>query len=299
MVVFDMEALILLEILLAIIPVGFIAALMGIGGGVLIIPILTAFFHIGIKEAIAVSIVTVVATSITGGSRYLKQGIANVRLGVFLELSTALGAIVGAFATILAPPYVLYLILSVLLFYLSFVQITTSKVEAEKIKHKGFARVEEDGVARALQLSGKYYDTAEGKDVVYRVTGTFKGLVASLVAGICSGMLGIGGGVLKVPVMNQLMNIPMKVAIATSKFMISITASTGAIIYILLGFVNFELMAPTALGVIIGALLGTMVMNRVKAEKLKILFGLLLIYFAYLMLAKGLYAILGVRLPGV
>ena len=294
-----MDPLTLLGVLLAIVPAGFIAALLGIGGGVVIIPVLVAFFKVGIKEAIAASIVAVIATSIAGASRYLKQGITNVRLGIFLEMSTALGAIIGALMTVLAPPSLLYFVLSALLFYLSFSQIATSREEAEKLERGGFARVEEDRVARLLRLSSSYYDVAEGEEVEYKIARSCYGLLASLAAGICSGMLGIGGGVLKVPVMNQVMNVPMKVAVATSKFMVGITASTGAIIYLLSGHVNFELVAPTALGVMIGALLGTAVMNRIRADKLKILFGLLLVYFGYLMFARGLYAASGIRLPGV
>lgn len=293
-----MEALILLKVLVTTIPVGFVAALMGIGGGSLIIPILVTFFQIDIKEAIAVSIVMVIATSISGSSRYLKQGITNVRLGIFLELTTAIGAAVGAVITTLAPSYFLYLLLSILLYYLSFIQIRTSRLEFEKVRYEKFTLLEEDSIARVLHLSDRYYDRAEGKYIDYNVCNSFKGLISSFMAGICSGMLGIGGGVLKVPIMNTLMNIPMKVAIATSKFMMGITASTGALIYLMTGYVNLELVSSTVLGVAIGALIGASIMNRVQANKLKILFGILLLYFAYLMLARGISILVGWRLPG-
>jgi uncharacterized membrane protein YfcA len=265
---------------------GFFGALLGIGGGVIIIPCLTMFFNFGIKEAIAVSIVSVVATSIAGASRYVEQRITNVRLGMFLETATTAGAVSGAFLAVKAPSSFLYILMGILLIYLSVSQLLTRKKEEEKLRNDLFI-TKEDEISRKLGLSNKYPDIAEGKEVNYTVIRTKSGLIASYLAGLISAMLGVGGGIIKVPVMNQLMNVPMKAAVATSKFMIGVTASTGALLYLAYGLVNTEAVAPVAMGVMIGATAGTSVMNKMKAGFIKLIFGLILLYFAYNMIIKG------------
>ncbi len=278
---------------------GFIGALLGIGGGTIIVPVLTVYYHVSIKEAIAVSIVSVIATSTAGGSRYVEQKITNVKLALFLESATTTGALSGAFLVIFTPQSFLFLILASIISYLFLSQIKGIGWETDKIIHDKFIRVKEDTVSKKLGLSSKYYDVAEGKEVIYRVHRSTHGFVASYFAGIISGLLGIGGGILKVSFMNQIMEIPLKVAIATSKFMIGVTASTSALLYFLSGLVNLSLAAPIALGVALGATTGTMFMNRIKVKKLKLMFSFLLLYFAYLMFAKGVYLSTGVKFPGV
>ena len=265
---------------------GFIGALLGVGGGVVIIPCLTMFFNFGIKEAIAVSIVSVVATSIAGASRYVEQRITNVRLGMFLETATTAGAVSGAFLAVKVPSSYLYILMGILLIYLSISQLLTREKEEKKLKNDLFV-AEEDGLSKKLGLSNSYPDVAEGKEVKYTVTRAKSGLIASYLAGVISAMLGVGGGIIKVPIMNQIMNVPMKAAVATSKFMIGVTASTGALLYLAYGLVNTEAVAPVAIGVIVGATAGTSVMNRMKAGFIKLIFGLLLLYFAYNMIIKG------------
>jgi uncharacterized membrane protein YfcA len=267
---------------------GLFGAVLGIGGGVIIIPCLVMFFGFSIKEAIAVSIVSVVATSIAGASRYVDQRMTNVRLGMFLETATTAGAVSGALLTIKMPSSLLYLMMGLLLIYLSISQISTRRREEEKLRKDLFLG-KEDGIARKLGLSNSYPDLAEGKEVKYTVVRTKSGLIASYLAGIISAMLGLGGGIIKVPIMNQLMNVPMKAAVATSKFMIGVTASTGALLYLAYGLVNGEAVAPVAVGVMIGATAGTYVMNRMKASFIKLTFGLLLLYFAYNMIMRGIY----------
>jgi len=265
---------------------GFIGALLGIGGGVIIIPCLTMFFGFDIKEAIAVSIVSVVATSTAGASRYVEQRITNVRLGMFLETATTAGAVSGAFLAVKTPSSFLYILMGLLLIYLSASQIITRKSEEERLRNDLF-KAEEGRISRRLKLSASYPDVAEGKEVRYTVTRTGPGLIASYLAGVISAMLGVGGGIIKVPIMNQLMNVPIKAAVATSKFMIGVTASTGALLYLAYGLVNMETVAPVAIGTMLGATAGTSVMNRVKAGFLKLIFGILLLYFAYNMIMKG------------
>jgi Predicted permeases len=176
--------------------------------------------------------------------------------------------------------------MGILLIYLSVSQLLTRKKEEEKLRNDLFI-TKEDEISRKLGLSNKYPDIAEGKEVNYTVIRTKSGLIASYLAGLISAMLGIGGGIIKVPVMNQLMNVPMKAAVATSKFMIGVTASTGALLYLAYGLVNTEAVAPVAMGVMIGATAGTSVMNKMKAGFIKLIFGLILLYFAYNMIIKG------------
>ncbi|MCD6369463.1 MAG: sulfite exporter TauE/SafE family protein [Thermoproteales archaeon] len=293
-----MSPLDIVLLLLTGLAAGTCGALMGIGGGVIMVPVLTAFFAIPVKEAAAASLVTVIATSMAGSSRYLKQRMVNIRLAFLLETVTSLGAITGALLTILVPPYILYFILSVLLGYLALQQFKTRGIEEEKIRHMGYKNVKEDKVARILKLASSYYDLAERTLVEYNISNTGVGLIASFFAGVLSAMLGIGGGVLKVSFMNQLMNTPIKAAIATSKFMIDITASTGAIIYYITGIVNLAIVAPMVLGVTSGAIMGATVMNKIKSRRLKTGFALLLAYLSYLMLRKGIYIYTGMLLPG-
>ena len=134
-------------------------------------PTLTFFFGVSIKEAIASSVVTVVATSVAGASRYLKQGVANVRLGVFLEVATSAGALTGALATVAAPPHLLYLALFATLSLLGALQITRRGIESEKIALGGYASAEEDGLSTALKLSSSYFDASANAEVAYRVRG--------------------------------------------------------------------------------------------------------------------------------
>ncbi len=290
--------ILLIGVMLALIPVGFLAALVGIGGGVVVVPLLTLVFGYDVKQAAAIGVVTVVASGITSASRYLKQGLTNLRLAFFLSLSSSTGAIIGAFASLWAPPVALYIALSCVLAYVGVDQVLTRRVEAKRIASGSFAHAPRDALASALSLSGSYFDEATGKLVEYKVSRSLQGLSASVMAGIVSGLLGIGGGVLNVPIMNNIMNVPMKVAVATSKLKVMITACTAALVYILTGRVDPILVAPTVLGVSLGAFMGTKVMNKVRTESLKALFGVLLIVFSYLLLARGL-AIVGITLPGV
>ena len=271
---------------------GFVGALFGIGGGVIIVPTLTAFLGLGIKDAIATSIVGVVATSIAGASRYLKQGITNVKLALFLETSATLGAMSGAMLEMVSPSSILFMILAALLLFMALNQVKTFREEERRIRSGGF-KGKGDRISNGLRLSGSYHDAADRVRVEYTPTRSKLGIAMSYFAGLFSGLLGIGGGVLKVPIMNQFMDVPMKVSVGTSKFMIGITASTAALVYFSFGLVKPELASPVVLGVVMGATLGAMVMNRIKAGYLKLAFASLLVYFSYLMATKGLSLMVG------
>ncbi|PUA34108.1 MAG: hypothetical protein B9J98_01630 [Candidatus Terraquivivens tikiterensis] len=278
---------------------GFMGALMGIGGGIIIVPFLTLVFGVPIKEAIAISIVTVVATSISGGSSYVEQRITNIRLAIFLETSTTIGAFIGALLVLIVSGQYLYIVFALLALYLAASQILSVKKEVRKIESNDFANIAQDRISRYFSLRGDYFDESINHRVDYLVKNSAVGWVTSFFAGLGSGLLGIGGGVFKVSIMNLFMNVPLKAAVATSKFMIGVTAATSAILYFVAGLLNLDYIAPVALGTMLGATAGTALMNKIKVKWLKILFSLLMCYIGYSMLGKGLLLVLGVRLPFV
>jgi hypothetical protein len=277
---------------------GFLGALFGIGGGMIIVPFLTAFLGIPIHEAIAISIVSVIATSNAGGSSYVEQRITNIELAMFLEVATTAGALVGSFIALLLQSWELFLIFVALLAYVAFASFKTRRTDETRIATGDFANTKQDRLAKYLNLTGTYYDAKEKKDVPYAVTRAPEGSLISSLAGVVSGLLGVGGGIIKVAAMNIFMNVPMKAAVATSKFMIGVTAATGALLFFLAGLVDPYVIAPVALGTTLGATVGTWVMPRVKSSALKVAFGFLVIYLAYTMLAQGLALGFNIHLPG-
>jgi hypothetical protein len=284
--------------LAAAIFAGFLGALFGIGGGMIIVPFLTAYLGIPIHEAIAISIVSVIATSNAGGSSYVEQRITNIELAMFLEVATTAGALIGSFIALLLESWELFLIFVVLLAYVAFASFKTRRTDEKRIAKEGFMKIKQDRLSKYLSLGGTYYDANEKKDVPYLVTRAPEGSLISSLAGVVSGLLGVGGGIIKVAAMNIFMNVPMKAAVATSKFMIGVTAATGALLFFLAGLVDPYVIAPVALGTTLGATVGTWVMPRVKSSALKVAFGFLVIYLAYTMLAQGLALGFRIYLPG-
>ena len=264
----------------------------------IIVPFLTAYLGIPIHEAIAISIVSVIATSNAGGSSYVEQRITNIELAMFLEVATTAGALIGSFIALLLESWELFLIFVVLLAYVAFASFKTRRIDEKRIAKEGFMKINQDRLSKYLSLAGTYYDANEKKDVPYLVTRAPEGSLISSLAGVVSGLLGVGGGIIKVAAMNIFMNVPMKAAVATSKFMIGVTAATGALLFFLAGLVDPYVIAPVALGTTLGATVGTWVMPRVKSSALKVAFGFLVIYLAYTMLAQGLALGFRIYLPG-
>ncbi len=262
-------------------------------------PALTLLFHEPIHTAIAASIVSVIATSIAGALSYVDQQITNVRLGMFLEISTTSGALVGAFVGVLMHGYVLSLIFGTLIFYMAIVSYRTREVDDRLIESGGFARGTDDRIASALLLKGSYHDEAADKEINYHATKTIQGSLVASLAGVGSGLLGIGGGVIKVAAMNSMMKIPMKAAVGTSKFMIGVTAATSAVVYFLAGGIDVYIVAPVALGTMLGATVGSLVMNKLHSRVIKMVFFLLMIYLGYEMIAQGLSMGFNFKLPGI
>jgi uncharacterized membrane protein YfcA len=255
---------------------GLFGSLLGLGGGILIVPLLTLGFGIPLITAVGVSLVCVIVTSGAAAGVYLERHVANLRLGMTLELFTAIGALAGGLVAFLIPERVLELLFAALLIYVALTMARGRNPEPDALPATGPAAV---GSHQSLhmRLSGPGY----------RVRHLRLGVVGSLGAGVVSALLGIGGGLVKVPVMNVVMGVPLRVATATSNLMIGITASAGAIVYFLRGGIDPYVAAPTAIGVFLGATLGSRTAHRIDVRVLRGLFVAILIYTSWQMLRRG------------
>ncbi len=267
---------------------GLFGALLGVGGGIFLVPAMVLLFHLPMKIAVAASVVSVIATSNAGGSSYVDQRITNLRLGMFLEIFTTVGALSGSILALYLQDWTMQLIFSAMLAYMAYTAFSTRNLDDQRITAGEFARARPDRFAAWLNLRGEYYDEAAKREVEYVVNGVPIGASIAYLAGIASGLLGVGGGVLKVSAMNRYMNVPMKAAVGTSKLMIGVTAAVSSILFFLAGLIHFTVVGPIAVGTTAGATAGTMIMNRLHSAWLKWLFTLLMLYLAYEMLAKGL-----------
>jgi uncharacterized protein len=258
---------------------GLLGSLVGVGGGIIVVPALTLLMGVSIQKAIAASIVSVIATSSGAAASYVSQRIANMRLGMILEVATVIGALTGAYLADFVSGRGLFLIFALVLAYTAW----------SMIRPKGSAPPPApDPLADRLGLHGSFFDRSVGTEVAYRVSRTKLGLVVSYVAGVSSGLLGIGGGVLKVPVLNLAMGIPIKACTATSNFMIGVTAAASAGVYLMRGEVLPFVAAPVAVGVLLGAKTGATLMSGMKNNSIRIIFVAVLAVSAVQMLLKGI-----------
>src|SRR5713226_9322139 len=273
-----------LIIFLVSIVAGFVGALFGLGGGVLIIPFLTLVEGIPVPLAVGASIVSVVATSSASAATYVQDHLTNLRLGMFLEIGTVAGAISGAYVSIFFQgpnSWFLFILFGALLVYAAVVMLAGRK-------HDAPSDVRPDRLAATLSLGGQYPDPATGRTVEYQVTRTPHTVGISYFAGIVSALLGEGGGIIQVPTMNLVSKVPVKAASATSNFMIGVTAAASASVYFLRGQVNFLLAAPLMLGVVVGATVGTRLLLSTPPLRLKVLFAVLLLLVSADMIVKGI-----------
>jgi len=270
-------------LLIALISVsaGLLGSLVGVGGGIIVVPALTLLMGVDIRSAIAASIVAVIATSSGAASGYVRQRLSNLRLAMLLETTTALGAVCGALLAAAVSGRALTLLFGMVLVY-------TAWSMSRKPSHAA-RELPQDALADRLRLHGSYFDKVLGREIVYRVSRTPVGLAVSYVAGMLSGLLGIGGGVLKVPVMNLAMGIPLKVCTATSNFMIGVTAAAGAAVYFMRGDVNPFIAAPVAVGVLLGAKIGSRLLGHLHSHWIRVAFVAVLLVTAIQMLWKGVH----------
>jgi uncharacterized membrane protein YfcA len=263
-------------VLLGAFVAGLLGALTGLGGGVVIVPLLVVAFHVNIKYAIGASLVSVIATSSGAAAAYVREGFSNIRIGMFLEIATTTGALFGAFlAARLAGGFIAIVFGSVLV-----ISSALSMRRRHEEKFTGPA----DRWATRLKLNSEY-PTASGAEH-YEVQHVPAGLAMMFGAGTLSGLLGIGSGAFKVLAMDQVMRIPFKVSTTTSNFMIGVTAAASAGIYLRRGFVAPGLVMPVVLGVLAGAAIGTRVLVRTRT-------GLLRIVFAVVIAALGVEMVYG------
>ncbi|HSO29703.1 MAG TPA: sulfite exporter TauE/SafE family protein [Candidatus Sulfomarinibacteraceae bacterium] len=284
---------------------GLFGSLLGLGGGVLLVPLLTFGFDLPVREAVGVSLVCVIVTSGATAAVFLDRRIANLRLGMVLELFTAVGALIGGTIAFLLDERLLAGLFSALLVYTAATMLRTRAagspapttdpgstpagagtgtvpVPAEPAE-PGEPAGPVEGV-RARRVSDGMSGTG------YRVRAPVAGAVGGVGAGIVSALLGIGGGLVMVPVMHVVMRVPLRVATATSNLMIGITASTSALVYLLRGGIDAYATGPAAIGVFIGAAIGSRVAHRVDVRALRLLFAGVLAYTAILMLGRAVGA---------
>jgi uncharacterized protein len=266
------------EVLLIAIIAGLVGSLTGIGGAGILIPVLV-FFDIPIKYAIAASMVAIIATSSGSASSYVKDRLSNVRAAFYLEIFTAIGAIVGATITSFVNPTYLYF------FFAAF--LMTSFAALRGRSKRVVEPVEQDAMAKWLNLEGTYYDKATGKIVHYKLHRPALAAPGMFIAGIAAGMLGIGGGAFKVSVHEVILGMPSKVSTATSNFIIGMTALAGASVYFSSGLLYLSLAAPLAVGTTLGAVVGARVLQGLRNETVRSLFLLILIVLIVEMLFKG------------
>lgn len=277
-----MTAFLFVSMLVAVSAVaGLIGSIMGLGGGIIVIPFLTLVLGVPIRLALGASIVSVIATSSGAASSYVADRLTNLRVGMFLELGTTTGAVTGALLAGLVPTRGIYILFGLLLAYSAYSLFQRRQQELP-------APVEPDRFSRRLQLRGEYYDQALGQRVSYHATCALPALATMYGAGIASGLLGIGSGVFKVLAMDGLMRLPMKVSTATSNFMIGVTAAASAGVYFARGDVNPLLAGPVALGVLLGARAGARLMTRLRNTFLRKAFIPILLYISAEMLLRGI-----------
>ncbi len=268
------------ELFFICVVAGLAGSLLGIGGGIIVVPVLTLVFHVDIRLAIGASIISVIATSSGAAAAYVKEHLTNMRVGMFLEVATTTGAITGAYVAGLVSQKVLYVVFGVILAY--------SAVQMFRGHFRNTERpVPKDALADRLQLHDAYFDEAEGREIRYKVTHTKFGLFLMYIAGMVSGLLGIGSGALKVPAMDLAMRLPMKVSTATSNFMIGVTAAASAGVYFARGEIDPFVAAPVAAGVLVGAVGGSRVLPRLKNGFIRSLFVVVLLVISIEMLYKG------------
>lgn len=277
----------LVALLAAAVLAGLAGSYLGIGGGVFLIPFMTLVLGIDIKVAVATSLVGVIATSTGAASVYVRDHLTNLRLGMFLEVATTFGALAGAFIAVFIDRNALFVIFGIVVIYAA-----SHMARAGGVPH---AAVTDAGVSRSaerLRLSDQYTDKEDRSVHGYKVARPGAGFGISLIAGGVSGLLGVGGGFIKVPAMNMVMRVPMKPAVATSNFMIGVTAAASAFIYHSEGYLDPTLAGIIVLGVFAGTRVGTRLMVRAKAHRIKLVFSVFLA-------GIGIFMILRTLLTGV
>ena len=266
-----------LILLLAAYCAGLLGSLTGLGGGVVVIPVLTLGFGVDFHYAIGAALVASIATSSGSGSAYVKEGITNVRLGMFLEIATTIGAVCGAAVAIYLNNNVIAIIYGLVLL------LTAAMQQRRKSDHEGVMGSE---TARRLKLYGSW-PQKDGTVKHYQLRHVGGGFGVMYVAGVLSGILGIGSGVLKVLAMDAMMKVPFKVSTTTSNFMMGVTACASAVIYVQRGIIEPGIACPVMIGVLFGALTGARLLKRMDVRVLRQIFCVAIVLVAVNMIWQG------------
>lgn len=261
-----------IAIALVAVGAGLFGSMLGVGGGVIIVPVLTLGFGVPIKQAIATSMICVISTSAVAQLAFMRRGMTNTRLGFTLEIASAAGAVVGGITAVLVDARVLQIAFAVVLAY----------VVWQMSRRRGDVRPVRTGV-----MESSYLDPLRRVEVTYGVRRVKLGFLLSIGAGNVAGLLGVGGGVFKVPIMNLAMGAPLRAAIATSNLMIDVTAATGAVLFYSYGLVDPAYAVPAVLGVLLGARFGPFFALRLPEYLLSLIFRVVLGLFAILMIAEA------------
>ncbi|MGV0167960.1 sulfite exporter TauE/SafE family protein [Furfurilactobacillus sp. WILCCON 0119] len=261
---------------------GIAGAILGLGGGIIVTPILTLGMGISIKYAIGASIIAVIATSSGSTIAYLRDNVLNLRVAMFLEIFTTVGAILGAVLNGILSPIVLYVTFGLLLLYSGYNMVRKLRAGTEVLQ-----RAEPDALAKKLKLNGSYYDKAADKTIDYQVEHVPAGAAVMFGAGIASGLLGIGSGAFKVMALDTFMKMPLKPSTSTSNLMMGVTAAASATVYFFNGSIRPLIAVPLALGILVGATAGARIMQRLPSRWIRIIFVPIILYIGLQMLLKG------------
>lgn len=256
---------------------GLIGSLTGLGGGVIVTPALTLLLGVDIRYAIGASLVSVIATSSGAAAAYVRDGLSNIRIGMFLELATTVGAICGALLATKIPTAALAIIFGVVLLH--------SAWQTSQARHDGNKALAHSPLADKLKLNGVFQASTE--TISYSVTHPGAGFGLMYVAGVLSGLLGIGSGALKVIAMDRIMKIPFKVSTATSSFMIGVTGVASAAIYLKRGYIHPVIALPVMLGVLAGSMVGARLLSRLPVRFLRRMFAIIVAVIAIQMIIEG------------
>src|SRR5215471_11119518 len=256
---------------------GLLGALTGLGGGVVVVPMLTLLFHVDIRYAIGASLVSVIATSSGAAAAYVREGYSNIRIGMFLEVATTFGAIFGALLAAHAPTAAIAIVFGVVLLL--------SAYFSSRPHPPDLADSAPDRLATVLKLNGSY--PGPNGLTAYNVHNVPTGFGLMFTAGALSGLLGIGSGALKVLAMDQAMRIPFKVSTTTSNFMIGVTAAASAGIYLSRGYIDPGIAMPVMLGVLCGSMIGASVLVKARTPAIRLVFGLVVVAMGIEMIYNG------------
>jgi uncharacterized membrane protein YfcA len=262
--------------------VGAIAAvlgsMLGLGGGVFLVPILTLYFGVDPKLAVGASAVAVVTNSVVGSTNHLRSRFTNLRLAMLLQVAMATGAIAGALYGVAADPRIIYGVFGAVLVYAAVSMV---------VRRERVVAPPPPGSPDPLELGAAFHDPAARRDVGYIPLHTGWGIGVGAAAGIISGMLGVGGGVVMVPAMNVLMRVPLKAAVGTSSFMVGITSVATAFVFYSQGKIAPMIVVPSIIGVFIGGQIGSRLTRRVRAHRLALLFAIILLYLGASLMARA------------